>query len=552
MLVRKIYVFSVLLLLSVAGISQEALAKTITLTSQRQLTIEMVNEVANGQAQVALSGDAKKNVQAGYDAVMQAALNNKAVYGLTVGVGWNKDKPVFHEANGQKILSPELLQLSRAFNASSLRAHASGLGQPLSEHIVRASMVIRLNTFLNGEAGVSPAVAQQYVDFLNKKITPVVPEKGSVGEADITLASHIGLAMVGEWDVFYGGKRIPAQQAMRRAGVKPLVPVGKDFLSILSTNSLMAAQAVDVLNQSQRFYDKQVKLFALMLEGFDGNVAPFSHSAVDARPYPAMQKAAADIRAALAGSDLWRPDGKRALQDPLSYRSMAYSLGELGEANQQLRANLLIQINHTDDNPLVLIHGLAAGDNSPQMQQYEVNGSGSAAIVPTSNFNFLPVARSASQLNEAMAKLAEVMTQQLIRMENPDMTKLPRFLAAAQNEGHAFGAIQKPFVAVNQEIKTLAQPLWFSGATVAGNIEDTVSMSNQILMNSHAIVDGLYDISAFQLLHATQALNLCKGFQAGGSSRELKRRYRQQVPFISEDTATTKIIETSKYFWMQY
>ena len=92
MLVRKIYVFSVLLLLSVAGISQEALAKTITLTSQRQLTIEMVNEVANGQAQVALSGDAKKNVQAGYDAVMQAALNNKAVYGLTVGVGWNKDE----------------------------------------------------------------------------------------------------------------------------------------------------------------------------------------------------------------------------------------------------------------------------------------------------------------------------------------------------------------------------------------------------------------------------------------------------------------------------
>lgn len=60
MLVRKIYVFSVLLLLSVAGISQEALAKTITLTSQRQLTIEMVNEVANGQAQVALSGDAKR------------------------------------------------------------------------------------------------------------------------------------------------------------------------------------------------------------------------------------------------------------------------------------------------------------------------------------------------------------------------------------------------------------------------------------------------------------------------------------------------------------
>lgn len=527
-------------------------AETITLTPKRQLTIEIVNKIASQNATVSLNQEAKNNVKAGYNTVMQAALNNKPVYGLTVGVGWNKDHPVFNEVNGQRVLSSELINLSRKFNLSSLRAHSSGLGQPMPVNTVRASMLIRLNTFLNGEAGVSPEVVQQYVDFLNKGITPIVPSQGSVGEADITLSSHIGLAMIGEWDVIYQGQQQSAQAVMNKLGIKPLQPIGKDFLSILSTNSLMAANAIDVLNQSKALYQKQVQLFVLMLEGFNGNIAPFSESATYARPYPEVQKAASDIRQALIGSDLLKPSSTRALQDPLSYRSMAYTLGEVRSANTELEKMLLIQINHSDDNPLVLIHGLNTNDHAEQLQQYNTNGKGSAVIIPTSNFNFLPVTRASAQLNEALAKLAEIMTQQLIRTENPEFTKLPRFLAAKNNEGHAFGAIQKPFTAINQKIKLLAQPQWFMGVTVAGNIEDTASMSNLTLENSHAIIEGLYDISAFQLLHAAQAVNLRDGFKTSESSTRLLGFYRQQIEFIEQDTPTTSLIKKSILFWKQY
>jgi len=538
--------------LSIVLSVQSTWAETITLTPKRLLTIEMVNKVASDNATVALSQDAKNNIKAGYDAVMQAALNNVPVYGLTVGVGWNKDHPVFHEVNGQRVLSDELITLSRKFNQTSLRAHSSGLGAPFPVSTIRASMLIRLNTFLNGEAGISPEVAQQYVEFLNKGITPIVPSQGSVGEADITLSSHIGLAMIGEWDVTYKGKVQPALNVMNQLKIKPLQPIGKDFLSILSTNSLMAADAISVLNQSQSLYRKEVQLFALALEGFNGNVAPFSESALNARPYPEVQKAAADVRQALKGSDLWKPSNTRSLQDPLSYRTMAYTLGEVRTANTELEKMLLIQINHTDDNPLVLIMGLNPNDSSAQMQKYSINGQGSAAIVPTANFSFLPVTRAAAQLNEALAKLAEVMTQQILRTENPEFTKLPRFLAAKDNEGHAFGAIQKPFAAINQKIKLLAQPQWFMGATLAGNIEDTASMSNLTLENSHAILDGLYAISAFQLLHAAQAADLREGFKLSDSSAQLMKRYRQQVPYVTQDTATTPLIEKSIQFWKQY
>lgn len=525
---------------------------TVTLDSQRQMTLAAVDRIAHHQDAVALTQEAQNKIAAGHDTVMQAALNSKAVYGLTVGVGWNKDKPVFQEMQGKRVLSPELLALSRRFNVSSLRAHASGLGDPLPEHVVRAAMLIRLNTFLNGEAGVSPAVAQQYVAFLNKGITPIVPSRGSIGEADITLASHIGLAMIGEWDVWYRGKRQSARSAMNSAGLKPLQPVGKDFLSMLSTNALMAAQAADVLQQSRDFYRKQVALFALTLEGFNGNVAPFSHAATAARPYPEMVQAAADIRKALRGSALWQTDGKRALQDPLSYRSMAYTLGEMRVAMKDLEDALRVQINHSDDNPVVLINGLSKEDEGEQMRQYEVNGAGSAAIVPTANFNFLPVTSAAARLNESLAKLAEVMTQQILRMENPEMTKLPRFLAAEGNDGHAFGAIQKPFSATNQTIKTLAQPQWYAGVTLAGNIEDTASMSEQTLGNSRAILDGLYEIAAYQLLHSSQAVDLRGHEYLSEGSKNLLNAYRQQVPFVKQDTATTTLIEKSIRFWKKY
>lgn len=528
-------------------------AETLVLDPMRPLTPERVRAVAEGGTKVVLSDKAQQRVRTGHEVVLQAALHNKPVYGLTVGVGWNKDKPVFKEVGGQKVLSPELLDLSRRFNVSSLRAHASGLGEAMPEAWVRAGMLIRLNTFLKGEAGVSPEVARIYTDFLNRGITPVVPSRGSIGEADITLASHIGLAMIGEWDVFYGGRRMSAAEAMRQAGIAPLRPVGKDFLSILSTNALMAAQAADVLAQSRAFYRRAVAVFALALEGYNGNVAPFSHAATAARPYPQMQAAAADIRAALKGSALWQPDDKRALQDPLSYRSMAYTLGEVREAMQRLEEVLAVQINHTDDNPLVLASGLPEADDSEQMRRYQINGKGSAAIVPTANFNFLPVSRAAAQLNAALAKLAEVMTQQILRTENDAFTKLPRFLAAHENpEGHAFGAIQKPFASVNQKIKSLMRAHWADGMVLAGNIEDTASMSEQVLADSRAILNGLYEIAAYQMLHAAQAADLRQGFRLGESSRNLLEQYRRRVPFASQDTATTPLIASSIDFLKNY
>lgn len=528
------------------------LAQEIVLDSNRNLSYDELYKIAYLDAEVTISSNAMQKVKNGFDVVMNAALSGQKVYGLTVGVGWNKDKPIFKEVDGKKVLSDELLELSRKFNKSSLRAHSSGLGDILPKHIVRAAMAIRLNTFLNGEAGVSPDLVKTYVSYLNESITPQVPSRGSVGEADITLASHIGLAMIGEWKVEYKGNIINSSEVMRELGIKPLDPIGKDFLSILSNNSIMAALAFDSLLRSQRLYENVVKIFALSIEGLNGNIAPFSLYALEKRPYEHVKSASKDILEALDGSDLFKLSGSRHLQDPLSFRSMGYTLGEVKLAISNLKKDLLIHINHTDDNPLVLIDGIPAEEISEQLSNYKIKEHNSA-IIPTSNFNFLPVTRSVSQLNEALAKLSEVITQQIIRFENPEITKLSRFLAAKSNfHGHAFGAIQKPFVSANQEIKQLAAPQWFSGVVVAGNIEDTASMSELTIRNSHSIIDRLYEIMSFQLLHSAQAVELREGFRLSTSSNNLLENYRKTVPFFDVDRETTSAVMAGVKFLKSY
>ena len=136
-------------------------------------------------------------------------------------------------------------------------------------------MVIRLNTLLTGRAGVQPYVAELYKTFLNEGITPVIPSRGSIGDADITLASHVGAAMMGEWKVTVDGKEMPAAEALKARNIKPLVPQGKDGLGILSTNSVGMAMTMNAVKTMRQAVEVTPVVFGLTLEGMNGNVAPF-------------------------------------------------------------------------------------------------------------------------------------------------------------------------------------------------------------------------------------------------------------------------------------
>ena len=266
-------------------------AATITLDGTN-LTIEDAWKIANNEADVAIAPKAMKLLEDSYKLVLRSAASGQQVYGLTVGVGLNKDQKLF-TADGK--LTDAVIKASRAFNYNALRSHSAAVGKMMPTNLARLSMVVRLNTLLTGKSGAQPRVAELYRDFLNKGVTPLIPSEGSIGEADILMASHVGAVMIGEWKAEVKGKVVDGKTALKKAGITPLVPEGKDALAILSNNSVAVAYAIEAARNAARVIQLTPTVYGLSLEGLNGNVAPILPQTVGQRPFEGLAQTAIPI-----------------------------------------------------------------------------------------------------------------------------------------------------------------------------------------------------------------------------------------------------------------
>ncbi|BDA60095.1 MULTISPECIES: HAL/PAL/TAL family ammonia-lyase [Shewanella] len=536
--------------LTLSLLSGSALAMEQVVLDGKHLTQDQAWAIADG-AKVKIAPQAKTQLVKAHELLMEAARLGKPVYGLTVGVGLNKDHKLF-DANGK--LSDAVLDASRSFNFSTFRAHSAGVGDAASIRLTRLALAVRLNTMLAGQTGVQPVVAELYEAYLNKGLTPVIPAKGTVGEADILLSSHVGLAMVGEWEVFYKGQRVSSKEAMADAGIAPLVPMGKDALSILSNNAFAVAYAMQGYREAKQLLAVSPTVFGLSLEGLNGNVAPFLPQTNDIRPFPYIKTAASDILKQLDGSYLWQLNDERPLQDPLSFRTTAYTFAGAEQALASLDEVLNIQINHSDDNPAVIVGASNQYAQFPQVAKYLVEGQG--GVFPTTNFEPLPVALAVQNLSVALTHVSHNSVMRTIHLSDEHFTKLTRFLSAPENQGHAFGAIQKAFVDMQVRNKQLATPVSFDGISIAGGIEDTFTNLKLASDNLIQIVDNTRVIYGLELLHSTQAIDLRKQanpeLQLGKATQAMYKAYREKVPFVAKDRPFTPDIQASTDFITHY
>jgi histidine ammonia-lyase len=467
----------------------------------KDLTIEQVVKVARDRVKVEITPEAMDILKASRQLVFDLVDSNVPVYGFNTGVGWNKDKRVFKE-------------FFQEYNRNLIYSHCLGVEPFASEDEVRAIMLARLNTLLIGATGIQPEIAVMYMDMLNAGVHPVIPERGSVGEGDIAVLSHIGLAMLGEGEAFYNGKRVASAEALKKAGLEPVVLGPKDGLAIVSSNALSAGEGALVLNDIKDLLDISDVIYALSLEGLNGNVSPLDMRTYQVRPYPGQAYSAEKITEYLEGSYIWEPDWKKPVQDPLSFRGSAHVHGAVRDSVAYVEGLLKIQLNSSDDNPCVIMDD--------------------KKIISCSNFEVTNWSLGFEMLGMALSQLSKVVCHRIIKLGNPTFTKLSRFLSPSDNV-LAFATIQKTFTALDTEIRHLSNPAISDFFALAGDMEDHANNTPYIVQKTRKIVDNMYYILGIEAMHAAQAVDLRSDIRIGKGTKAAYESIREAVPFYDKD-----------------
>jgi histidine ammonia-lyase len=517
--------------------------QTIVLTG-RDLTIDQVVQVARDGAKVALSPEARQRSADAYGLLLEAAAESVPVYWFNRGSGSGREKYIFQ---GDP-LSPRNKKLLEARQLAIFRQGAAeGLGPEVAEEeIVRAMMVVRANT-MTFEAA-SPQLTQRLLDFLNEGITPVVQSRGTVGEADLWPLANIGAAMVGAGTAYLRGVRMPASQALKESGLKPLVPFAADDSELESSNAYATGQAALLLYDAREALSWADLIYAIDLNGMNSSVSPLSQPVQANRPFPWLNWDATRVLGMLKGSYLFELDDKRIIQDPESLRASSIRQGSAWQAWGTLRDDVLIQMNSSDHNPAVRV-GAAPSDSwelgAPQMAQFYVKGGPHSNgqhgfILSNANWDPYPMANDIEAFSIALANLDAAIAQRMVRFTNSFFTVMSPANEDSGELGRVGAAPGSEFnaAALMQEIQGLINPVPPEGNALVKTVEDLQAQTRVKVIRARAVVENTIDLLAEDLLTGTYWLNLRKAENSsrnfGPAATAVWAAFRTSLPFNTD------------------
>ena len=469
------------------------------------LTEEEVWQVAYENRPVEMAPEAFARLAEGRRIMTGLAGGGKAIYGFNRGVGWNKDRGMEESA---------LI----AYNKNLLRSHCLGVGPWHRDEEVRAMMVIRLNQMLVGACCATDELAFMYRDCLNRGITPQVPERGSMGDDDIATLSHIGMAFMGESNVSWKGKIVPAKEAMEAEGLTPCVMDLKDGHTVILSNAQGEALTAILARETEELLHMSQLVYCMDYEGLNGNIEQMRPEVNRLRGLPGQEYCAAECLKFLEGSYLFSPDEDRALQDALSFRDGFCVAGAVRDALGFVRQFLKIQLNSTSDNPCVLRE---LGETSV-----------------TANFETPTLVIGVEMLAGALAALSRTIVYRMLKMTDPAFTRLTRYLAPWDDSSLGYATIMNTYASLDVENRHLAMPSSMDFLPLEGGIEDRGTNLPFAAEKARKIVDNLRWLTGMEALYAAQAIDLRKQkreLKLGRVTQKAYEAFREEVFFLGED-----------------
>jgi len=475
---------------------------TITLDGHN-LTIEQVEQVARHGRKVQIAPEALARIKKCRGMLQKKIEAREIMYGVNTGIG------EFSEI----VLDDEQV---RQFQKYLIYNHSAGIGNPCPIEHVRAAILSRINVHCHGNSGCRPEITQTFVELLNRGVTPVVCEKGSVGACgDLSPMAQIALVLLGEGEAFFQGERMPAAAAMQKAGIPAPGLEARDGLAAINGSNLITGIASLELLDAERLFKQAEIAAAMTLEALLANMKPYDERLHKLRGFKGAITSAENIRRVMAGSDLVTGKLKVKVQDAYSMRSTPQVIGAARDHLAYARRQLEIELNGVADNPIFL----------PETD----------TVLTGANFQGTPISLPLDMVGAAVAMVCVLSERRLNRLLNPALSVgLPPFLTKGAGMFSGFMLSQYTADSLIVEQRILSAPACIQSIPAAADQEDFVSMGMNTALKTRQIIDNGYGVIGIEFMAAAQALDF-RQFTKGAGTTAAQLSVRKQVKHLDED-----------------
>ena len=481
----------------------------------KNLTISQLYNVSHSSPEdqkVKISNDALKAMTDAREYVYSIVEKADPVYGINTGFGALSNKYI-----GKEDLKDLQINL--------IRSHCTGVGKPLNKATTRAIMFLRANCLASGFSGINPEIVQCLLNFLNKGVHPIIPEKGSVGASgDLAPLSHIALSLIGEGKVEFKGEILPTRNVLEKIGIKPIELGPKDGLALINGTAFMSAFGGLAVYEAHRLLKLADVIAALTVDSLTGTNKAFSKLISNLKPHKGQLDCCKNLNILIPGSEILNSHkGCGKVQDPYSLRCVPQVHGACRQTFYHAKKVLEVELNSVTDNPLVF----------PEQQD----------IISGGNFHGEAVALAMDYLSMGMSEICNISERRVEKMMNPNFSNLPAFLTEGSGLNSGLMIAHVTSAALTSENKTLCFPSSVDSIPTSTDKEDHVSMGPFAGRKLHQIIKNTKYCLAIELLCNTTALDFRRPLKTSKPLESLYENVRKIVPPIKGDRAYSEDIE---------
>ncbi len=436
----------------------------------RSLTIESAMDVARHGALVRASSQSLRQMERFRAQLDLKLARGEVVYGVNTGFGSLADK----------VVRPEHIE---ELQLNLIRSHSAGVGSPMSTEIVRAAMLIRLNSLLNGNSAARKEIAELMVGMLNKGVTPYIPEYGSLGASgDLVPSAHMALTMVGEGRAYRKGRLMESTRALSACRLKPVTLHAKEGLSLINGTAFTTALGCASVHRGEILLNAANSTLAVTAEVLGACSQSFDEKLIGVKLDPGQEQVARQVRGFVKGSRRIRSEP--VPQDPYSIRCAPQVHGSLADALAFARKIVVNEMNSVSDNPVLYEDG---------------------SVLHGGNFHAQPVAMTLDLLSLALSYLGVISLARihyLLKRTPPES----KYMASKPGLESGLMILEYTATSLTSADSALVHPESSYPASVSGGIEDHASHGVNAGMKTLEVASNVSRILAIELICSSNIL----------------------------------------------